>query len=80
MQEGLIYLRQDVDEVTHIFGEIQIFSVAEIKASLILNPLDGINRTVRIQLRGHLHIVDGADHNCIAGNGSTLANLNAGGI
>lgn len=31
MQEGLIYLRQDVDEVTHIFGEIQVFSVAEIK-------------------------------------------------
>ena len=40
MQEGLIYLRQDVDEVTHIFGEIQVFPVTEIEASLIFNPLD----------------------------------------
>ncbi len=54
--------------------------MTEIEASLVLNPLDGINRAVRIQLRGHFDVVDGADHNCIAGNGSTLANLNAGGF
>ena len=77
MQEGLIYLRQDVDEVTHIFGEIQVFSVAEIKASLILNPLDGINRTIRIQLRGHFDVVDRTDHHSVTGDGGTFTDFNA---
>ena len=80
MQERLFYIGQDVDKIPHIFGELQIFPVAEIEASLVFNTFDGVNGTVRVQFRRHLHIVDGADHDSVAGNGGALANFNAGSL
>ena len=80
MQERFFYLGQNMDEIPHIFSEVQIFPMAEIEASLIFNTLDGVDCTVGIELRGHLHIVDGADHDSIAGNGSALAHFDAGSL
>ena len=69
-----------MDEIPHIFCKIQVFPVTEVEASLIFNTLDWVNRAVRIQFRRHLHIVDRADHDGIAGNSSELADLNAGSL
>ena len=51
--------------------------MAKVKAPLVLNALDRVNGTVRIQLRGHFDVVDRTDHHSVTGDGGTFTDFNA---
>ena len=80
LQEGVFHLGENVDKIPHIFGQIEILPVTDIAVPFAVNILEGIDMGLGAETIVLFDVVEGADHDGIAGNGDFFLDLNAGSL
>lgn len=80
MEKGLFHRNQNIDKLSHIFCQIEIFPVADVKTPPVFYALNRVDAAKRMDFRRHFNVINRTDEDGVAGDGGSFSHLNAAGL